>query len=75
MIKNSNGITLVAVIVTIIVMLILVSVTISITTNDNIISKTNDAKFKTEVSKILEQWNMEKAKLEMKDISYKDMVL
>ncbi len=73
MIKNSNGITLVAVIVTIIVMLILVSVTISITTNDNIISKTNDAKFKTEVSKILEQWNMVKAKLEMKDVSYKDM--
>ena len=53
--KKQAGITLIALIITIIVMLILVSVTLTITLGENgIISKTKEAKEKTEEAIILE---------------------
>lgn len=59
--RKENGITLVALVVTIIVLIILASVTImTIRDNSGIISKTIEAKFKTEISDIKEQIEIKK---------------
>ena len=55
-IKNTNGITLIALVITIIVLLILAGVTIATLTGDNgIITRTSDAKEETEIASIKEQ--------------------
>ena len=54
-INNSNGITLIALVITIIVLLILAGISISMLSGDNgVLTKTTEAKIKTEKSQIIE---------------------
>ena len=52
--KDTKGITLIALIITIIVMLILVVVTVTTAINGGLFTASQEAKFKTEVSQIKE---------------------
>ncbi len=52
--KDTKGITLIALIITIIVMLILVGVTVTTAINGGLFTASQEAKFKTEVSQIKE---------------------
>ena len=64
---SNKGITLIALIITIVVMLILVSVTVTFTIGENgILSSAKEAKFKTEVSQLMEEYyiNLEVAKMD-----------
>ena len=54
--RFNKGITLIALVITIIVLIILASITITTLTGENgIITKTNEAKFKTEMAELKEQ--------------------
>ena len=59
--KDTKGITLIALIITIIVMLILVGVTVTTAINGGLFTASQEAKFKTEVSQIKEFMETQKA--------------
>ena len=61
--KDTKGITLIALIITIIVMLILVGVTVTTAINGGLFTAAQEAKFKTEVSQIQESLQVQKAVL------------
>ncbi len=67
-VKNTGGITLIALIITIIVLLILAGVSIAILTGQNgILTQTQNAKQITEISQIKEEWDVEKLGLKMQE--------
>ena len=71
--RSDKGLTLIMVVVTIIVMLILAGTSLYFTFNGGIVNRAVDTRFKTEVSSLLEQWNMKRAELEMKGVKTGDM--
>lgn len=64
--KENKGITLIALVISIIVLLILSGVTVTMLVGQNgILTRTQNAKFTTEISQIKEEWNLEKLSFQM----------
>ena len=63
MLKNQNGITLIALIITIIVMLILVGVTINVALNGGLFNKAEEATTKTKIAQMQEALTIKKAEV------------
>ena len=56
--KHNRGITLIALIITIIILLILAGISIKALTNTGLFGKANEAKIRTEISRIEEEANL-----------------
>ena len=64
--KQNKGITLIALIITVIILLILASVTIAIVLGENgLLERAQEAKFKTKMSSIAEEWDIYKLNMTM----------
>ena len=64
---EKNGITLIALVITIVLLLILAGISISSLTNTGLFNKAKEAKFKTEVSSIKDDYEMYKIKQEIEN--------
>ncbi len=74
--NKSKGITLISLVITIIVLLILAGVTIAMLTGDNgIIGKAGEAKFKTELSAVAEEYDLYVIERTSKDRNFEEGAL
>ena len=71
--KNTKGITMIALIITIMVLLILAGTSINMAINTGIIEQSKNVSLTAEFGDVMEAWNARKAKLQMNNVSKKDM--
>lgn len=74
--KNNKGITLIALVVTIVVLLILATVSVQLLVGENgVITKAKEASFKTELSKIDEEFNLYLTSKKLKNMEFEPETL